>query len=192
MKFPDQTKITKLTITLAAFLIIVVMAFWLGKTAGENEQIQQFILRFGYLGIFLASLLSGINIIVPVPAVSFVPAFVQAGHNIWLTMGLIAIGVTLGDSIGYLIGAMGREIILIKSAGRVDTLEKLRQRYHWAPLVLLLLFAAFIPFPNEVLVIPLAIMGYKWLQLAPILFLGNTAFTIAAGYGFVNLFGAIF
>ena len=128
---------------------------------------------------------------VPIPAVSFLPLFVQAGHNFWIAIAIIIAGVTLGDGIGYLVGAAGHGLISEGSRNRAAHLEKWADKYKHAPLIALLLFAALVPLPNEIIIIPLALIGYTWKKLLPWLLVGNSIFNTTAAFGVVNLFKAI-
>lgn len=56
---------------------------------------------------------------------------------------------------------------------------------------MLFLYAALVPFPNEILIIPLAFTGYRVLYILPPLLVGNGIFNLLAGFGIVSLFGML-
>lgn len=176
-----------------AFVIaVVVAALWLSVAASTNVLIQQLVRDFGYLGVFVASVISGFNLIAPVPIISFVPAFTEAGFLLAPTVLLISSGLTVGDTLGFLIGRLGRDIESEKIAKRVARLEELRAKGRWLPLVALFFYAAFVPMPNEVIVIPLALAGYRFLQIIPITLAGNLLFNFLFAYGLLELAQQLF
>lgn len=184
-------KIWKPALKLVLLLAVFGLAFFAAKITRENSFVKELVAGYGYSGIFVVAVISGFNLAVPVPAASFIPVFTAAGLNFWVTVAIIAIGVTLADSIAYLIGKTGHQLVSAQNSGLSAYLEKLRARHSWWPIALLYLFAAFVPIPNEVLVIPLAFAGYKISHLLPALLLGNATFNILAGLGVINLFAVI-
>ena len=84
------------------------------------------------------------------------------------------------DSAGAAIGPIIAIVLL-------SVLNKMRDRYYWSPLVALGLFAAFIPFPNEVLVAPLGFMRYRLRHMFLPMFAGNLVFNILSSIGVMKL-----
>lgn len=173
---------------LASVAAIVAAAFWLGDLARQNAEVREVVGRFGYLGVLIVAFISGINIAVPIPAVSFMPLFLESGLEFWVSIFFIVAGVTLGDGVAYLFGLAGRELGGEGLAKKLAKLDNLRRRHTWAPLLLVFVVAAFVPLPNEIIVIPLALIGYRWWQMAPFLLGGNAVFNILASLGILNLF----
>ncbi|GMQ95161.1 MAG: hypothetical protein BMS9Abin13_273 [Patescibacteria group bacterium] len=171
------------------FLIgVVILAVWLGLLARENIFIQGVVSSYGYGGVFLVSIISGFNIVVPVPTAAFFPLFAVSGLNPWLTVFVIAVGVTLADAASYFVGKFGRRLVPLSTEKTIVRMEKLRNRVHYLPLIVLFFFAAFIPFPNEVLIIPMAFLGYRMRHLLLPVSLGNATFNTLAMLGTLNLF----
>lgn len=170
-------------------LSVLAVAFWLAEKAGENEFIRQIISEYGYGDIFVVTLASGFNLAVPVPAVSFMPLFIEAGLNKWAVFAVIVFGVTVADSIAYAFGRTGRMLLALDPERRMTArLERLRARFRFAPHAALFLFASLVPLPNEILVVPLGFLGYRLRSLLPPLFLGNAAFNALSGFGIMRLF----
>lgn len=186
---------TRNTIKYAAIIIFVIAiiaaAFLLRDIVTKNHALQEFIDRYGLLAIFIISAVSGFNIAVPIPIVSFVPAFAAAGLNVWLVVGTIALGMTTGDSLGYLIGRIGRDIAHPTVARTKERLDYIRTRFKTTPLIVLFLFVAFVPFPNEILVIPLGFLGYSFRIMFPIIFFGNAVFNTLSYIGILNIFSLL-
>ena len=66
--------------------------------------------RYGYLGVFITSLVATGSVVVPVPGL----AVVYLGGSLWnpLLVGLVAgVGDTIGEATGYLAGYAGRGLI---------------------------------------------------------------------------------
>lgn len=171
---------------------IVAAALWVGRFAQESDLIKDLVSRYGYGGIFLISVISGFNLAVPIPPVSFLPLFLVSGLNFWLIILIITAGITVADSVAYLLGKTGRLLLLSSTENSfLNRLERLRSHYYWAPLLALFLFVALVPLPNEVIVIPLAFLGYQLTRLLPLLFVGNVIFNTLSALGIINLFKVI-
>ena len=183
-------KISKIVVSLTVLILVAVGAFYLATEAGESEYIRQLVLDYGYIGIFFLSFISGFNLAIPVPAVAFLPLFVASGLNFWISIFLISVGITIADALGFLIGKFSRHIVL-EDNKTVQRLEKIKERYQFAPHIVLFLFASFAPFPNEILVIPMAFLGYRMRILLPIVFFGNLIFNILYATGISSIFSVI-
>ncbi len=183
-------KSLKIIFKLAAVIAIFAAAFYLARFAGENETVRGIVADYGYFGIFAVAVLSGFNLAVPVPAVAFLPLFIGAGLNFWITIILITVGVTLADSFTYIVGRWGREIFDNKKA-IITALERAGERHWWAPMAVLFFFSAFIPLPNEILVMPLGFLNYKFKRIWPVILTGNFLFNYLYSKGIISVFEAI-
>lgn len=184
-----QKKFIKAILKFIAFLLIFVIAIWLSKIAKDSLILQNWIASFGYSAIFFISTLSGFNLVVPIPAISFLPLFIESGLNFWLTIVLITLGMSLADSLAYLLGRAGREITWSLTQSRIfDKLEKWCDRNFWGPIIVFGLYVALAPLPNEVIIIPLAVLGYRWRHLILPLLIGNFIFNILAAFGITKFF----
>ncbi len=179
----------KFLFSLAFIVLIVAFAFWLSEAATDNTYVQDIIARYGYLGVFIGSVVSGFNLVVPIPAVSFVPALLQSGLNYWICIALLALGMTTADVTAYALGRAGRgvfsEAINQKMMRRLD---HLRERHPFYPFLIALLFAAIIPFPNEIIAVPLGFLRYRMAYIIMALLIGNLIFNLLYSRGFILLF----
>lgn len=173
-------------------LAVFVFAWWVSGFIRDNQFVNQLVGDYGYFAAFAVAVVSGFNFVVPIPAVSFVPIFAEAGLNIWGIIVVLSAGMTLADFIAYLIGKTGREFISSGLEKRVVVqVERLHTELGWSPALVLFLFASFAPFPNEVMVIPFSFLGYPaWKVLMPV-FLGNIVFNSVYSAGIINLFNHI-
>jgi membrane protein YqaA with SNARE-associated domain len=181
----NKSKIRKALLRLFIVGIFFVLAFWLGSIAESNETVKSLAIKYGYLGVVVVSVISGVNIVIPIPAIAFLPLFVDVGLNYWIIIFAITIGMSVGDAISYLIGQAGRTFIRTKI---FTHLESIRKEYPLAPFFILFLYAAFVPLPNELVIIPLSFLGYKFFRLAPVVIVGNLIFNIITGSGVNSIF----
>lgn len=144
---------------------------------GLIEQLQS----VGLFGLFGLSILSGFNVIVPIPIAALYPSFEALGYSAPVIIGVIATGMTLGDSIGYVLGMLGRSIVPTK--GKI---QQYVLRYTHRPVLLsflVLVYGMVIPLPNELIVIPLAALGVRWYLILIPLLIGNIFFTTLLAFG---------
>jgi membrane protein YqaA with SNARE-associated domain len=175
----------------ATVALIIIFGMWLGRIAMQNDVIREMVVRYGYGGIFVIALISGFNIVVPVPAVAFVPLFVASGMDFAATVGVIVVGVTVADLVAYLLGRAGRELDVMKHGKMVKRLAAWRAKHYWTPIWVMGFYAAFAPLPNELIAIPLGLMNYPLRHVVPPLLLGNLVFNLLASYGMRAVFLAL-
>ena len=174
---------------LIGVIFILLFAFWLALNASSSSVVYNLVYDYGYVGIFIVSVISGFNIIVPIPVVSFVPLFLEVGLNFWIVVATMVVGLTVADLLGYAIGRSGRELTSSlhhkKIFKRLDTMKK---KHYFKPMVILFFYASLVPLPNEIIVIPLGFLGYRFVHVFIPLFLGNIIFVVLTSLGVINLF----
>jgi membrane protein YqaA with SNARE-associated domain len=163
-------------------VVIIVIALWLSNSAAENDMITQIVASLGYVGLFSISIVSGFNVVVPIPVILFIETFLASGLHFWGIIVVISIGMTVGDTIGYLLGSTGRRVIGLggKENKILQKLERFRSKNKGLPLVFMFFYAAFVPAPNELIVVPLALMGYRFSHLFVSVLIGNFIFNALA------------
>lgn len=180
-------KIIRLVFIVTILISFVILAMWLARLATESEAVQIVVANYGYVGAFLISIISGFNLVVPIPAISFLPLLVASGLSAVYSVLIIALGMTLGDMIGFGLGRAGQFIFSFNNQSVIARLEKFRERYKISPLVVLFIFSL-LPLPNEILVLPLGFLRYRMAQVFPILLAGNIIFNTLVAIGFLGLF----
>lgn len=179
----------------AFFLIaLIVGAFYLAKLSVESEAIRSIIQSYGYIGIFFIAFVSGFNLVVPIPAVAFLPLFIESGLHFYTTIVFITIGMTFADLISFAIGRVGGEVAekYSKSGSKIaSVLVEAVSKHKYAPFVLLFLFASLAPIPNELLLIPFGFLRYRLKWIIPILLIGNFVFNFVYSAGVIGVFQAI-
>lgn len=188
---PELSHRTRVVIRLVLFALILGIVFWLTNYVAEHESVQYLVSRFGYLGIFIASVISGFNLIVPIPIATFIPLFIESGFPFRSTIITISLGMTTGDILSYWLGRAGRYVVHEERAHRswmFARLERLRERYPYAPYAILFLVVSFAPIPNELTVLPMGFLGYRFSLMFPIIFCGNLIFNYLSGAGLLAFF----
>jgi len=170
----------------AAVALAVAAIVWANQVGVENEQLLDAIARFGYPGLFVVSAISGFNVIIPIPAISLFPLLMQAGFHPVPTVLVIGAGMTVGDMVGFLLGRLGRK--MVESGSWLRRLERIREGHRLAPYVLLFFYASFAPLPNELIVIPMALIGCRWYGVLGAALAGNLIFNALAAAGFHGFF----
>lgn len=172
-----------------AFFVIGIIAIglWLGTFVADNDLAKRLVADYGYVGIFIVALISGFNLIVPVPAVAFIPMFIAAGLDFWVTILVLSIGLTIADMVAFVLGRAGRAFVNPNSR-LIKKLEHIQKDHYWGPPVLMFLYACFVPLPNEIMAIPLGFMGYPIRHVAPFLFTGHLVFNTWAALGLLSVF----
>ncbi len=99
--------------SLALAILISVLIFLNRDKFGDLES-------YGYLGIFLISLLGNATIVLPVPVI--LTAFLGGGIFNPLVVGVVAsLGATIGELTGYMAGISGRG--LIENKGKIEKVK---------------------------------------------------------------------
>lgn len=178
------TKIVLLALTLGG-------AFWLGSIAHDNAAVQNLIVSGGYIGIFIFSIINGFNVIVPIVTASFIPALTTAGLNLYALIIVIALGMSIADCVAYFVSRAGH-VHLTGMGLRIERfLETEEKKRHSLPLWVLALWSFIVPLPNELVVVPLGLLGYPPRHVLPITLIGNLGFVALIGLGFVDLFSML-
>jgi len=122
---------------------------------------REFAVQYGYLGIFLISMLGALSIFVPIPytVVIFTLGGLQTFDPLWIAVAAGA-GAAVGEFSGYLIGFGGRRVIGEKYKKKMDFLTKMFKKF--GPIVIFVF--ALTPLPDDLLFIPLGIMHYGLLR----------------------------
>ena len=169
-----------------AIAIAIAVIVWANRVAIGNERILESIARFGYVGVFIAAAISGFNLLVPIPAIALFPLIVQAGLHPVIAVAVIAAGMTTGDMLGYALGRLGRR--LVENPRWLRWLSDKRERHRLAPYVILFVNAGFSPLPNEVFVIPMALIGCTWYGVLAAALSGNLIFNSLMAAGITTIF----
>lgn len=171
---------------------IWVSALYLADFVANNAMAQNLVGQFGYLGILFIAMIAGVNVLVPVPAASFVPIFTAAGLWLPVIILMLVVGTTIADLIGYLIGRWSKTFAEEHYPQTYRHVLTLNDNHHGLLLPFVFAYAAFVPFPNEAVLIPLALIGVRFQAILLPLILGNIINQTALALGATNIFSLIF
>jgi len=120
------------------------------------DWMEQFAMQYGFLGVFLLSLLGASSIIIPIPylLVLYVMGSVMDPFVIAVAGGL---GSGVGELSGYVAGYYGRHMISEERKRKMSFAVRIFD--HYGPLAIFVF--AFTPLPDDCLFIPLGIMRYN-------------------------------
>lgn len=172
--------ITKKRIKFFVFIVaIIALAVWLFTLEIEGEA-KEFVLDYGYFGLFVLSFVGGINLFFPLPHLIFIPPLLEAGLNPMILALISAVGTTLGDSVSYFVGKAGNEAFQENLHPFRRWLHGIFSKHQKLVFVILFFWASIVPIPNEVWVVPAGISGYGLWKILAIAFLGNLIFNSLA------------
>jgi hypothetical protein len=160
------------SIVFVCLIVATGLAIFASLQLQSNETIVVTIASLGYIGVFIAGLIAGLNFIFPVPAATLSPLFIEAGLTIPFIIIFLAAGTLVADFIGYLIGHTSRPIIKNKHPKIVALANRVSGAHPGLLVVFVTIYAALVPLPNELILIPLAFAGVSWRLLLVPLFVG--------------------
>jgi membrane protein YqaA with SNARE-associated domain len=126
-----------------------------------EDWLYAFAIQYGYLGVFLISLIGAMSIFVPIPytVVIFILGGLSSFDPLWIAVAA-GIGSAIGEFSGYLLGVGGRKVIGNKYKKRMEFITKLFKKY--GPVAIFVF--ALTPLPDDLLFIPLGVMRYSLLR----------------------------
>ena len=185
-------KTIELAFILGLATVIIVSAFYLAHFIEENESARLIVEYYGVLRMVGISIISGLNLFIPVHAATFAPMFAAAGFSKLSIIGSLVVGTLVADLLSYQLARWSKAPARAHFPRFDAWLMGLRERHHAYILPATFVFAAFIPFPNEILLIPLGLMGYHFRTFALPLILGTIVNHALYAYGFVSIFDLLF
>ena len=135
-------------------------------------------MQYGYLGIFVASFIGAMSIVIPIPytVLIFLMGKILDPFLVALSAGA---GSALGEFFGYLMGYYGRAVMSEERKRKVDYILKVFSRYG----ALTIFVFALSPLPDDLLFIPLGIMRYSFIKAFVPCLLGKIAMSLILAYG---------
>jgi membrane protein YqaA with SNARE-associated domain len=136
---------------------------------------------YGYLGVFLVSLLGSSSVIIPIPytVIIFSLGMQKDLFNPFLLAISGGIGSAIGEFVGYFLGYFGRTVISDKQKNKMNYILKLFNKYG---AVTIFLFAL-TPLPDDLLFIPLGIMRYNFVKAFIPCIVGKLLMCFIVAYG---------
>jgi len=130
---------------------------------------QSWAVQWGYLGVFIFSIIANATIILPVPYALAILTLGMAGLNpLWL--GIISgVGAAIGELTAYALGYAWRSAM---TEERKEKLEKARRLLGKSAVLVIFVFSA-TPLPVDVISIPVGMMGYPIWKVFPAFLAGK-------------------
>ncbi len=160
------------TILFVCLVAAIGLAIFASLQLQSSQTVVSIIASFGYVGVFVAGLIAGLNVVFPIPAATLSPLFIEAGLTIPFIIIFLAAGTLAADFIGYLIGRTSRSIIKTKHPKIVALANKVSTLHPGWIMLFVAVYAGFAPLPNELILVPLAFVGVSWRVLIVPLFVG--------------------
>ncbi len=187
-----KTKLTSGFLALLTLVIIIISALFLADYISNSSEIQMLVARFGYFGITVVAIVAGLNVIVPIPAASLVPIFTTSGLWLPLIITALTIGTIIADYIGYILGQLSSRAIDTRYKKSLTYYKSLYEKYKRFLLPIIFIYSAFVPFPNEALLIPLALLGVKFRSIFIPLLVGDLINQTIFAIGIQTIFDWLF
>ena len=179
---------TTLFIIIATFLLVVIGALALAEYVLINPAAQALVAEAGYLGVVVVAIIAGLNAVVPVPAATLTPLFTAAGLSFPLIIAALVVGTVIADVIGFWFGRWSREAVAARYPRTHRYFTTLVTTRRWLVTPAVIVYAALVPFPNEAILIPLAIAGVSLYQVLPAVIVGNIIHQTYLAFGATTLF----
>ena len=145
---------------------------------------ESFVSKWGYLGIFIVSLISSSSVLFPLPGFLVIFTF-GAVFNPFLVALFGALGGAIGNITGYFIGLGGKEILENKYGKKLEKIKKGFTKYK-GPLWIILLNAS--PLPEDLVSIFCGIIRYDFRKYIIATFIGQFILSLILAYaGFYSV-----
>lgn len=180
------------TFFLSIFILLTGGGFYVANLVTQSTILQEAVQNMGILGIVATAFVTGFNIFVPIFPASFAPIFLSAGASYLTVVIGFTIGSSLADSIAYFIGKLGRVYSEDNHPKVTQAINTFIEKHHYWIFPGTYAYMALAPTPNELILIPLALAGYRYTHLLIPLLLGNFIHHSIMVYGYSSVFEWIF
>ncbi len=127
IQFLREKVLVRKAFQISAFVLILGSSgalFFLARTYLDLESF----VTYGYAGVFLVNLISCASILFPIPGEAINIAAGATLNPLWV--GLVAtVGATMGEPTCYLVGYLGREVVMAGYSQKYQQAERWMQRY---------------------------------------------------------------
>lgn len=186
-----RRKIIRSVLFGALIASFILGSFELTEFIATSPSSQAVVLEYGRLGVLLLGFIAGLNILLPVPAATFVPVFSTSGIDTLSIIILLVIGTMVANLLSYLVGRYGHTISRSHYPDLAARLGSLYERKRAYVPYFIFAFTALVPLPDEVFLIPLGLIGVRLQSIIIPLFLGTIVYQTLTVLGFTNLFSLL-
>jgi membrane protein DedA with SNARE-associated domain len=166
------------------FLLVFVISWSVVLYFINPQKIVDFIgINNGYVVGFLISLLGGVSVASSGVIYTMLATLVAGGLNFVILGIVIGIGASIGDMVMFFVGMKGKTSLEKKFKNFFANYDKWLKKVP-KPVIYLFVFiyTAFIPLPNDIILVPLGLAGYSFKKIFMFVFAGNLVFMIVLGY----------
>ncbi len=144
-----------------------------------------------YLLIFILAAIDGLMILSGIPYHLILITFALSGLNPYILGVVAGIGVTLGDSVSYWLGYFGRALLSSRLEHVMKKFEYVKNNHPRLLPLLIFFYGCLIPFPSDIITLPLGLIRYSFIRVLVPLTLGaivfNTSLALLALYAFESV-----
>lgn len=126
---PQQQQVFKIVSSLSALLVVIVAVYF-------KDQMSRFS-QWGYIGVFIVSLIGNATILMPLPILVTVGA-IGVSLNPFVVGAIASLGAALGESVGYFLGLAGS--IVVQKTDKYDKAMAYIRKYGFWGIFLLASF----------------------------------------------------
>ncbi len=139
--------------------------------------VQFFGVTNGYIVAFAVAFFASISTLINFPYQLVIFSLASGGLNPFILGVSASGGEILGDSISYLVGYHGHHIMPTKLQNSFKKFTSwCIKGPSWLTSTVIFLYGAFVPLPNDLIIIPLALGHYPYKKMVIPLVLGNICF----------------
>jgi membrane protein YqaA with SNARE-associated domain len=177
---------------LGALFVIALLVFsiFAADYVAQNDFAKTIIDKLGYIGIIIIGYIGGLNLAIPVPGPTLTPIFLAAGFSFAGIIVALSFGSLLADSTAYILGHLGRAYAKHRGSKMYERIQRLTLEKRRVIPLLVFAYASLVPLPNEIVVIPLALLGHKFRTIIVPLTLGTIVNVIILSLSVIGISNA--
>jgi membrane protein YqaA with SNARE-associated domain len=173
---------------LSVLICVLAITFYVATTIEKNPALQNILATIGYPGVYILALIIGLNPFMPVSAATFTPMFLAAHLSLPLIIVTLTLGTITADGLGYLFGHVSKSYVRHAHPRIYQFFKSLYTKHRSSVLPVVCLYSAFVPLPNELFLLPLAVLGMPFRTLLIPVLIGDTISQTLMALGIQNIF----
>ncbi len=187
-----RARVLKGLTLLAIIAGVLAITFYLALAVTSNSAAQAVLAAIGYPGVYMLALITGLNPFMPIPAATFTPIFLAAHLSLPFVIVALTLGTATADGLGFWFGHVSKSYVTQAHPRVYRFFKNLYTKHHPYVLPVVCFYTAFIPLPNEIFLLPLAVLGMPFrLLIIPIL-IGDAINQTLLALGVQNIFGVFY
>lgn len=174
-------KTKKIILTIGIIFLIVWSIFLI--TVDVAAFIESIKLGNAYLVLFLIAVFSSSSFLTSASFYATFVAYANSGLDIYAISIIGGIGMGISDSIFFYLSRTAGDVISKDSKLYNKVYNYVSKLPRWGVYIFTFCYSAFAPLPNDILIVTLGVLKFKYSRIIPLLILGNVVllFLIASG-----------